>query len=162
MQADTESRSGIEDLLPTPPPMEPAHLVFQPSSIRYAGWWRRVGATCIDLMIIGVGLTFLSIVVGGGSGSPGFVAAVLLLMMAGICAYFVTLNTKGAATIGKRVLGIRVRLEDGGDLGYGVATLRFLASPLSWMWLLGVLWPLWDDKKQSFHDKIALTVVVKT
>jgi uncharacterized RDD family membrane protein YckC len=28
--------------------------------------------------------------------------------------------------------------------------------------LLDYLWPLWDDKKQALHDKVAKTNVVRT
>ena len=157
-----EASTIVEDMLPLPPPMEPVGVVFRSPTIRYAGWWRRVGAAVIDYMVVGVGLMFGSAVLGGAGGSVGFAVVVFLLMFFGVAAYFIFLNMNGEATIGKRVLGVRVQLEDGGNLGLGVATLRLLASPLSWLWMLGVLWPLWDQKKQSFHDKIALTVVVKT
>ena len=28
--------------------------------------------------------------------------------------------------------------------------------------LLAALWPLWDDKRQALHDKLAKTQVVRT
>ena len=162
MQADPVERSAVQDLLPVPPPMDPSDVVFRQPVVRYAGWWRRVGAAVIDYLIVGVAFMIASGFLGASAGSPVVAFFVFLFVLGGISAYFILLNAKGEATIGKRVLGIRLQLEDGGDLGVGIAALRFLASPLSWMWFLGILWPLWDEKKQTFHDKIALTIVVKS
>ncbi len=36
-----------------------------------------------------------------------------------------------------------------------------LGSLLGLYPLLDVLWPLWDDKKQALHDKVAKTNVVR-
>lgn len=79
------------------------------------------------------------------------------------------------ATPGKMVLGIQVRLrERPGNPSVRVATMRQLVyvvnSLLSivpvvslFSWILGgldLLWPLWDDKRQALHDKVAKTNVV--
>jgi uncharacterized RDD family membrane protein YckC len=83
--------------------------------------------------------------------------------------------TRTGATLGKRAVGLSVRLRDvpGPPPGLAVAKrfglyngLSLLgAAPLvgSLFGLLGlvnVLWPLWDDKKQALHDKVAATNVV--
>ena len=163
MQADVGGHLSVEDLLPAPPPTEPASVVFEQPVMRYAGWWRRVGANVIDNMIVSVALFFLSGALGLTAGSEAASVVLFLIMILGVAAYFIALNMNGEATIGRRVLGIRIQLEGGGDLGFGVAALRLVATPISWMSLmLGFLWPLWDEKKQSFHDKVALTVVVET
>lgn len=159
MRADTEA-ALVEELLPAPPPMSPSVAVFLPPLVDYAGWWRRVGATIIDYLIVAVGAVVVSMFFAATqSAAIAFIG--LLVVFVGVAAYFIVPNTNGGATVGKSVLGVKIQLEDGGDLGLGVSTLRFLGSALSWTWILGILWPLWDDKKQSFHDKIALTVVVK-
>jgi uncharacterized RDD family membrane protein YckC len=74
-------------------------------------------------------------------------------------------------------LGIAVRLRDvpGNPPGSAVAKrygfiigLSLLAGiPLvgtlfSFIALINYLWPLWDDKKQALHDKVAGTNVVRT
>ena len=41
------------------------------------------------------------------------------------------------------------------------AFLRDLVHILDWLTVVGYLWPLWDDKKQTFADKIMNTVVVR-
>jgi uncharacterized RDD family membrane protein YckC len=37
-----------------------------------------------------------------------------------------------------------------------------LGSVLGLYPVLNLLWPLWDDKKQALHDKVAKTNVVRT
>jgi uncharacterized RDD family membrane protein YckC len=69
-------------------------------------------------------------------------------------------------TLGKRALGIRVIGEDFRPIGYGRAFGRFLMSWVMWLacWLPGLLdglWPLWDDKNQALHDKVADSIVVR-
>jgi uncharacterized RDD family membrane protein YckC len=65
-------------------------------------------------------------------------------------------------TLGKRALGIRVYdFRVGGPIGYGRGLLRYVGKILSGLvCFLGFLWMLWDREKQTWHDKIATTVVV--
>jgi uncharacterized RDD family membrane protein YckC len=67
------------------------------------------------------------------------------------------------ATPGKRALGIEVvRQETGLPIGFGRAVGRLFARMLSGQVLyLGYLWMLWDDNKQTWHDKIVGSIVVK-
>jgi uncharacterized RDD family membrane protein YckC len=65
-------------------------------------------------------------------------------------------------TIGKKVLGIRVYdFRQGGSIGYGRGLLRQIGKYISgFVFGLGYLWMLWDKEKQTWHDKIAGSVVV--
>ena len=78
-------------------------------------------------------------------------------------AYYATLNANGG-TWGKRVVGLR--LEDattGEDIGFPRALVRYIVAIASALvLLLGYLWCIWDDKKQTWHDKAAGSVVVRT
>jgi uncharacterized RDD family membrane protein YckC len=67
-------------------------------------------------------------------------------------------------TLGKKALGIRVvRKANGAPLGYGLAFGRFLARFAdSFTFGLGLLWAAWDPLHQTFHDKIAGTLVVRS
>ncbi|MDQ1375597.1 MAG: hypothetical protein QOJ09_2935, partial [Actinomycetota bacterium] len=67
-------------------------------------------------------------------------------------------------TVGKKVMNIRViDFNTGGPLGYGKAFIRWLCTILSAIvCLLGYFWMLWDPEKQTWHDKLAGTVVVPT
>ena len=69
---------------------------------------------------------------------------------------------------GKRAMGIRLaRLVDGQPVGAGLGFLRLFLNWLFWVacvvpGVLNLLWPLWDSKHQTWCDKIAKSVVVKT
>jgi uncharacterized RDD family membrane protein YckC len=80
-------------------------------------------------------------------------------------------------TPGKLAVGLRVRLrERPGPLPWRAVLLRWLvqnvASIVAVVPVLGTiagvfpflddLWPLWDEKKQALHDKVAATNVVRT
>jgi uncharacterized RDD family membrane protein YckC len=64
---------------------------------------------------------------------------------------------------GKKALGIRVvHQHTGRPIGFGRAVGRMFARYLSSQVLyLGYLWMLWDDNKQTWHDKIVSSIVVK-
>jgi uncharacterized RDD family membrane protein YckC len=65
-------------------------------------------------------------------------------------------------SIGKRVMGIRLVDErTGRPIGAGMAFVRELAHYLDGAVYIGYLWPLWDDKRQTFADKILGTLVVE-
>jgi uncharacterized RDD family membrane protein YckC len=66
--------------------------------------------------------------------------------------------------LGKKALKIKViKLDSGQAPGYGGAALREIIGKLvsSFVFGLGYLWAIWDSRKQTWHDKIAGTVVVK-
>ncbi len=101
-------------------------------------------------------------------------AAVSLLVS---LVYEVAFLRRSGATPGKRIVGLRVRERDHERplpmsviarrvaVMYGIGTLALIplvsvvAGVLS---LLDDLWPLWDSKKQAWHDKAAGTNVVRT
>ncbi|MCX6783127.1 MAG: RDD family protein [Candidatus Levybacteria bacterium] len=66
------------------------------------------------------------------------------------------------ATIGKKIMSIKVIRENGKPLTYSDAVIREVSKILSGsFFFLGYLWMFWDIKKQTWHDKIAKTIVVK-
>lgn len=81
-------------------------------------------------------------------------------------AYCLVFWTTIAQTPGKMALGISVRrAAEPGPLPLGTAVMRRLV-PLAgqfvpFLSLLDGLWPLWDDKRQALHDKVASTQVVE-
>jgi uncharacterized RDD family membrane protein YckC len=78
------------------------------------------------------------------------------------------------ATPGKLALGLRVRLRDSPELPWSAILLRygftlalglvgvvpFAGYATGMVQLLDYLWPLWDDKRQALHDKVAGTNVI--
>lgn len=86
-----------------------------------------------------------------------------IVTLAGGLAYFALLEGgPRGQTLGKRVMDIRVvDFAAGGEIGYGRGALRYVGRILSGIpCYLGYFWMLWDKEKQTWHDKIATTVVV--
>jgi len=86
------------------------------------------------------------------------------IMLASLLYQIVFLAWK-QATPGKLIVGLRVRLRDRPELPVATIVLRVLSVfvlGLCWIvQILDYLWPLWDEKKQALHDKMARTNVVK-
>jgi uncharacterized RDD family membrane protein YckC len=90
-------------------------------------------------------------------------------------AYEYLFLTRSGATPGKKALGISVRLREVAGPPPGLAVVKrfglynglsllgavpVVGSLFGLLGLLNDLWPLWDDKKQALHDKVAATNVV--
>jgi uncharacterized RDD family membrane protein YckC len=117
-----------------------------------------------------VGL-FSHLLAGEDPGEAAVVAGIVLgyvVFLVVVATYYTYLhgNERGQ-TWAKRLLGIRVRDEaTGGRIGYGRAFARWLMPLLFWNFffipgLLDGLWPLWDARRQTWHDKIVRSVVVR-
>jgi uncharacterized RDD family membrane protein YckC len=50
--------------------------------------------------------------------------------------------------------------ESNAPIGPGNACIRDLVHLLDALTVAGYLWPLWDDRRQTFADKIMKTIVV--
>lgn len=92
-----------------------------------------------------------------------FIASLILLLVAG--AYEVFFLSRSGATPGKKIVGISVRLrERPGPPPMNSVLVRssclFGMQLVGLAYLLDALWPLWDEKKQALHDKVAATNVV--
>ncbi|MGH3776629.1 MAG: RDD family protein [Pseudonocardiaceae bacterium] len=63
-------------------------------------------------------------------------------------------------SVGRRVARTKlVKIETGQPVGFGMTLLRQFCHSLEFF--VGFLWPLWDDKRQTFADKIVGTVVIR-
>ncbi|WP_432945208.1 RDD family protein [Kribbella sp. CA-253562] len=162
-----------------------------PDGVPLAGWWRRAAAELLDLLIVFVvglpltGYFWYRWLEDDGSGSSLFsepwsvyrwwlATAVIGLVVDTIYRYFFLVRT--GATPGKRALGISIRLRDVPGppppsavvkrLGLVavftvVGALPGLIALVAMVGVLDVLWPLWDGKRQAWHDKVAGTNVVR-
>lgn len=153
------------------------------STVPYATWWSRVGAYLLDGLIV-LGLIIVPLVAGliiafkdaetdvdgnitGGVEPIG----VVILVLAGVIAFAFDIWNRGIRTgtkgqsLGKGIIGIQVvRADSGVFLGAGGGFLRWLMETIlgsiTCVQLLNVLWPLWDEKHQTWHDKIVGSVVI--
>jgi uncharacterized RDD family membrane protein YckC len=127
--------------IPIAPPVVPPQAFAYPR----AGFWERMGAGFLDLVLIGMATAWI--------GPLALLVAV---------AYFSGMWAWKGTTIGGIVLNLHVVREDGRPLSFLVAFVRSLASFFSIFALfLGFFWIGWDRGKQGWHDKIAGTVVVR-
>ena len=114
-----------------------------------AGFWIRMGALFIDIVLISVIVSVL--------GTPD---AFWIVALAGYGALM--WKIKGT-TIGGLVCGLKVVRRDGADLNWDTAIVRALGCFLSMVVAgLGFLWIVFDEDRQAWHDKIAGTLVVRT
>lgn len=128
-----------------------------------ASFWQRLVAAIADGILINIVSGILAALVGspGSFAEPAPVASGLQLLLS--VAYYVYFHgSPSGQTLGKKAMKIRVLgADDGNPIGYGRAALRWLGSILSAIpLLLGYFWMLWDDNKQTWHDKIATSIVV--
>jgi len=124
-------------------------------ALEYAGFWIRLGAGVIDLLI----LALLGAIILFASGSPSFLVIGGLIVS---FAYFVGFWTWRGQTPGKMAVGIKVIRTDHSPVTWRCALRRFLGYITSTlMALIGFIWIAFDGHKQGIHDKIADTYVVK-
>lgn len=92
-------------------------------------------------------------------------ALVLLIGLVVVAVVYLRALARSGQTWGCRIVKIRVIAADTGAApGWGKAIGRSLFAGFisSNIFYLGYLWMLWDDKNQTWHDKVANTVVVRT
>ena len=137
-----------------------------------AGWGARVGAYLLDSLILVlpvVAVAVVAIVAAGGDEDSGAFAVVGIAYLLGLVlpfVYFTVLHGGDRGqTYGKRALGIRVVDADGAPIGHGRAFGRYAITFLFALFFLPLvldyLWPLWDPKNQSLHDKVVGSFVVQ-
>jgi uncharacterized RDD family membrane protein YckC len=146
----------------------------------YAGFWIRAAARLIDfLVILGVyNLFYLVDTVGASAGlwppteieglwemGGHFSAemAIRALFFFGFPVfYYVYLHGAYGQTFGKMAFRIKVINEDGTQLGFRGAFLRWLGYFLCVFTLyLGYVWAAFDKRKQGLHDRVCRTLVIR-
>jgi uncharacterized RDD family membrane protein YckC len=151
-----------------------------PGGARYAPWWQRVSAFLIDtsavLTAIGTVAIPIAVLAGFRYNHPSDTAKTWLtiLIIASTlvvgAAYGIVLEGRSGQTWGKRAVGLVVLAEDGSPCGYGRAASRELVGRIliggfAWLvvlpGLLSYLAALWDPQRQTWHDRIGQTIVVR-
>ena len=148
-----------------------------PGALQFAGFWIRVAAYLIDMVILMVAniivqmpLQFMMIpsnmnMEPGEMPGAGFWmiwAVMMLLQIAVPMAYETWFVGKYMATPGKMALGLKVIRPDGSGLTYLRAFARYWAKVLSGIILgIGYLMAAFDDEKKGLHDIICDTRVVR-
>ena len=148
-----------------------------PSGAAYASAGKRIVAYILDGIFVGLGaipggiLMFVGFALAASTADPrgrisddaaaGAVGIMFLaygLMFLGLIAlwlYNCYLLGRDGATLGKRIMKVKVLDAQGQPLGFGKAFLRELVKyALGSACFILLLWPLWDEQKQGLQDKI--------
>lgn len=132
---------------PAPVPPPPSIPATPNATLPRAGFWIRAGAILIDVILVGM--------ICGPTG-------VGELILPGLAAYGAVMWKFKGTTIGGIVCGLRVVRLDDRPLDWPTTVVRALGCFLSLAVAgLGFVWVVFDPERQSWHDKIAGTVVVR-
>jgi uncharacterized RDD family membrane protein YckC len=136
-----------------------------------AGFWIRLAAYLIDMVIVGLVVTAIIVptaMLGGALGERSAILAVLVILLGSILATVVALGyqiwfwASRGATPGKQVLKLEVVRQDGvAQLGYAKAAIRALGYILSSFLGIGFLMIAFTDGRLGLHDMMAGTRVVR-
>ena len=145
----------------TPPPATPPVAAGYPAAttaLRPAGFWIRVVAYVIDIVILAVVNAVVGVIVGQNNTNWGGLLSFLIDL-----AYFTYFWSQRGQTLGMMALNLRVIRTDGSPLTVGRAVGRYFALILSFLIVfIGVILVAFDARKQGLHDKIVDTLVVHT
>jgi uncharacterized RDD family membrane protein YckC len=145
----------------------------------YGGFWIRVLAYFIDRIVVGILLAPFCVVFGlrmahlhhSFHHDPAEFAPIIhlgvafALMALAVQWLYEALLTSSSwqATVGKRVLNLKVTDEFGNPISFEKATGRFFAKIISSLTLcIGYLMVAFTARKQGLHDMLARTLVMKT
>jgi uncharacterized RDD family membrane protein YckC len=124
-------------------------------ALEYAGFWIRLGAGVIDLLILGFIDGFIAY----------FFPALIIWVTSGLVisvAYLLGFWVWRGQTPGKMAVGVKIIRTDSSPIKWQCALYRFLGYIVSVVTLfIGFIWVAFDSRKQGIHDKIADTYVVK-
>ena len=138
-----------------------------------AGFGQRAVGFFIDITIISL---LLSVIVpiakylnvnayrsaGYGGSEDFFIIVTFLFANFFFVAYFTWFHTEGGQTPGKRIMGIRLVSQYGNEVGFTRSLFRALGYYISYMVLFaGFIWAIFDQNRQTWHDKLAGTIVIE-
>jgi uncharacterized RDD family membrane protein YckC len=151
--------------------------------VALSGWWRRGLALFVDGLVLFIPSLVVRHIVGpattttttfceGGAAVCSHLHlhlghAIESTLLVGILefAYFLIFVGLFGRSLGMMALGIAVRNATAGRLSFGRVFIRYLLILiLGWLLLIPLLVdylsPLWDRRRQAWHDKLAGSLVV--
>ncbi len=148
--------------------------------MQYASFWKRAAAYLIDGIIYGLIAGFVNNILGAiiaiamgvstqGNDLP--LSAALTSIGIALCVHFALFigyyvwpeASSWQATIGKRILGLKVMDLEGKRISFIRSLWRNLAMFFSTIILcIGYLMSFWTEKKQCLHDILADCVIIDT
>ena len=141
-------------------PTKPEAKPFDSLGFELAGPLRRIYAFGVDIGL----LLMLKFIIDSASGQIGFNLDPRrsIFEVAIFLAYFILPTGLFGRTIGKWVAGITVVDEQGNKPGVALAIPREAVGRFvsAITFGIGLIWVIFDDKRQGWHDKIAGTYVI--
>ncbi len=135
----------------------------------YAGFWERFGAFVLDYLILLIPNYLVQLITANEAVSPSFTSLMIRLLYNSFTYMLIwwlydALQESGLnqATLGKKALAIKVTDLKGQRISFLKASGRHFGKYLSALILfMGYFMMIWDKNKQTLHDKIAGTLIVK-
>lgn len=161
------------------PVASPAAAYAQQTVWNYATWSTRAIGYIIDVLLVGLGMTVLYFLVGAAFTSmlhlmtlrdTGGGVCCMMLLLFPFATFFVGLYNsvfliaQRGYSIGQGVMRIMVVDGNGNLLTTGAAFIRLLVRVafafVPFLPALDLLWPLWDVRRQTLHDKAVNCYVI--
>lgn len=135
-----------------------------PETLDYAGVFKRAVALVIDGTITFFGFGYAVAASTGGTTDGGFQldGGPAFLLFALVALYWIVLEATIGATVGKLLLGMRVRRIGAESVGIGAALARNVLRIVDglFLYLVGAILVWTSDSNQRLGDRVANTVVV--
>lgn len=127
----------------------------------YAGFWRRVAAVLIDTIIYTICTIVIQACLNFSGGAEQSFLNTLVALGFWLFYFVYAESSPWQATLGKKVVGIKVTDLNGQRISFWRALARDLAKYISNVTLgIGYVMCIWTQHKQCLHDKIAGCLVV--
>lgn len=164
-----------------PPSMGATTFLGGPPQVQYAGFWLRFVASILDSFVLSFGTLFVFFFIGiflgvffAASGDKMDFENPALEIPIGIAAvlswvgmrwlYFAKCESSSwQATLGKKILGLKVTDLEGRRISFARASGRFFAKFISMLFLyVGYIMVGFTEKKQALHDMFADCLVLRS
>jgi uncharacterized RDD family membrane protein YckC len=158
-------------------PAEVAQEFMAQVRLNYAGFWPRLAAFAVDMLILIPVIVVLSLIAAlisntvpqHPAGAQYVYGAVVILLTISIIVmiigvvflYFPMLEGRFGRTVGKRLLKLRVLKENGLPVGDREAFLRKISFYFNGIFIIDSLFIPFTAKHQRAFDIVAQTIVVK-
>jgi len=170
----------------TPAQMAPASAGYAYGGVAYAGFWLRFVAYIIDGFVCGLAFLVLLIPlfiltgagaalskIGSGEDISDDVAAFLgigflfgffgIIFLVGWLYYALSESSSWQATLGKKILNLKVTDMTGQPITFGRASGRYFAKIITGLipLMIGYILAGFTEKKQAIHDMISSCLVLR-
>lgn len=170
--------SSVQPGVPAAPPSASVPVGPAPPAMDYATWGNRAVGYLIDSLLVGAVMFVLYLVLGtmlaavaglGGHGAAGGMCCLMIILfpvatlLVGLYNRVYLVSQRGFS-IGQGVVKVKVVDAYGRLLSQGTALLRLVVQAalgfVPFLPVLDLLWPLWDDRRQTLHDKAVNCYVI--